>query len=69
VQGFDKFREFVLSDPASQTLLRDELDTKAFISKAVELGRQHGFNFSADEVRDALDSSIRAWNERWIELR
>jgi len=35
----------------------------------VELGRQHGFHFSADEVRDALHSSTRAWNERWIEPR
>ena len=61
--GFEEFREMVLDDEALQEQLRDLMDMDQFVARVVELGRGHGFNFTAYDVGDAIRSSQRSWLE------
>ncbi len=65
--GFDAFRRAVLADPALQAKLRDIMDTAAFIDQALALGQTLGYAFTADELRDAMRASRRAWAERGLQ--
>ena len=61
--GFEEFREIVLDDESLQKQLRDLMDMDEFISRVVELGRSHGFSFTAYDVGDAVRASQRSWVE------
>jgi hypothetical protein len=64
--GFDAFRRFALRDLAVQERLRLVQDRGAFHAHAVEIGREHGFEFEADDVESAIGASRRAWLGNWI---
>ncbi|HEX4263155.1 MAG TPA: Nif11-like leader peptide family natural product precursor [Verrucomicrobiae bacterium] len=64
--SFEKFRELVLRDLALQETLREPTRDDALIEMVVRIGVERGFGFTADEVRDAMRTSRRAWLERWI---
>ena len=61
--GFEEFREIVLNDESLQRQLRGLMDMDEFISRVVELGRVHGFSFTAYDVGDAVRASQRSWLE------
>lgn len=64
--SFEQFRQLVLNDPALQQQLRSTPNMQAFLDLTVQLGVEHGYDFSIDEVQAALQASRRAWLERWI---
>lgn len=62
--AWQQFRELVLGDCDLQGRLREPVDRETFISLTVQVGREHGFAFSDDEVRAGLRASQRLWSER-----
>lgn len=63
---FDEFRRAVLADQLLQEKLRDIPDSASFVEQTLALGQALGCTFTADDVRNALQASRRAWIERWI---
>ncbi len=63
----DAFVKHVLSDVPLQQDLKVFKDLDPFVVRVVELGAEHGFHFSEDAVRDAMQRNRRAWIERWIQ--
>jgi hypothetical protein len=63
-RDFEQFRELVFEDQPLQSLLLAAPDQPAFIARSVELGRERGFQFTADDVLSAVRSGRRAWSER-----
>lgn len=49
-QGLDGFYAKVMTDPALQARLKDSPDAASFVATAVQLGQQHGYSFTAEEV-------------------
>ena len=64
--ALEQFCGEVLLDPSLQEKLRDLGSTPDFIRRVVETGASRGFEFSADDVREAIRAGHRAWLERWI---
>jgi hypothetical protein len=64
--GFDAFRRAVLADQGLQEKLRDIEDPAMFIEQVLALGQAQGCVFTAEDVRNALQASRRAWIERWL---
>lgn len=65
-EEFEKFRHLVLQDSLLQEELRGFVERAEFVNRVVELGMSHGFEFTADDVEDAIKVNRRAWIERWI---
>lgn len=63
---FEHFRQFVLRTPALLEQLRAPSSLPAFCELTVQLGAEHGYRFTTDEVQAALNASRRAWQERWV---
>ncbi len=66
LHNLEAFREQVLRDPALQAPLRDATDPREFAILMVRLGREHGHDFSVDDVAEALRDARRTWLERWL---
>ena len=66
-ENFDSFRNLVLQDSVLQQALRDITDYPTFTKLLVKLGNERGYNFTAEDVESAFNSSRRAWFERWID--
>jgi hypothetical protein len=64
--GFEAFRRYALRNLALQERLRLVQDRKAFPAHAVEVGREQGFEFEADDVASAIEASRRARREWWL---
>jgi hypothetical protein len=65
VTGADAFQQFaklVFADPALRAALRDLTDLEEFLRQTVRLGTEHGFLFTAEDVRSAWRAgrSLRA---------
>ncbi|MGH7264565.1 MAG: Nif11-like leader peptide family natural product precursor [Candidatus Rokuibacteriota bacterium] len=58
-QGLEGFHQKVLSDPALQARLRTAADESSFLQLAVELGKEHGYHFTADDIRHRLAETER----------
>jgi hypothetical protein len=65
-EGFERFRLQVLEDAALQEMLRETPNLKAFLGLTLQLGRERGYSFTAEDVEDALRESRRAWLQRWV---
>jgi hypothetical protein len=61
--GFEAFRRFVLVGTALQEELAGLTDHEAFAGRAVELGKQHGFQFQPADVEAAIQAARRAWTD------
>ncbi|EEF62894.1 Nif11-like leader peptide family natural product precursor [Pedosphaera parvula] len=66
-ENFENFRRLVLADTALQERLRSVSDREAFRLLTVQIGKELGFDFTAEEVESALKDGQRAWIERWIQ--
>lgn len=62
--ALEAFRHKVWSDKALQSELLAVSEEAAFIARVVELGRACGYEFTATDVRDAMNRAQRAWIER-----
>ena len=60
---FERFRKLVLANEVLQLGLRELRDKESFVQAVVELGSHHGFEFSRDDVEDAMRAGRRAWIE------
>lgn len=61
-----RFRKYVLTDRQLQEKLREMTDMKEFISLVVRSGNESGFEFTDEEVKEAMNAGRRAWIERGI---
>ena len=64
--SLERFRQIVLDDASLLDRLRQTWNRRAFITLAVQLGRERGCDFTAADVEDALREARRVWLERWI---
>ena len=65
-EQFEQFRNVVLEDVSLQKRLRNFTRYDRFIARVVRLGAERGFEFTADDVLEAINASRRSWIERWI---
>ncbi|PYT00802.1 MAG: hypothetical protein DMF63_05715 [Acidobacteria bacterium] len=63
MKTFEEFRDLVLDDKSMQKQLRRLSDRNEFIARVVELGREHGFEFTAAEVEEELRVGRRVITE------
>ena len=66
IQNLDQFRELVLREPSLQARLSEPLELNRFLDLVREAGGTRGFDFTVEEVQQALNGARRAWLERWI---
>ena len=57
----EAFQALVRADGALQAQLRATVDPAAFLRLVVALGAAHGYRFTVDDVRAALQASRSAW--------
>jgi hypothetical protein len=65
-EGLEQFRQLVLEDLSLQEKLIQTPNVNAFLDLTQELGHELGFNFTREDVEDALRKSRSAWLRRWI---
>ncbi len=65
---FEQFHHLVLQDLTLQKRLRETDDLELFVALVVQLGHEHGFDFTSKDVENALRESRRAWLERWLDV-
>jgi hypothetical protein len=65
-ENFEQFRNLVLEDLSLQKELRAFTLRDVFIARVVQSGAERGFQFTAEDVVEAMNASRRAWIERWI---
>jgi predicted ribosomally synthesized peptide with nif11-like leader len=53
-QDLEKFAEKVLNDPGIRSRLAESPDENAFVTRAVEIGKENGFNVTPAEVRQRM---------------
>jgi hypothetical protein len=65
-EALEQFRRAVLDSPALQARLRETSDRQSFVALMLQLGGEHGYDFTAAEVEVALGAARREWLERWV---
>lgn len=65
-EAFLRFRQHVLATPWLFERLCAEKEREAFAARMVELGREQGCFFTANEVINGLNDARREWLERGI---
>lgn len=63
---FEQFRKCVLEDLSLQKKLRAFTSRDRFVDRVVKLGAERGFQFTEEDVREAMRACRRDWMERWI---
>jgi predicted ribosomally synthesized peptide with nif11-like leader len=66
LEQFEQFRNIVLEDLSLQKQLRAFIGREEFIVRVIESGAERGFQFTAENVMEAMNASRRAWIERWV---
>jgi hypothetical protein len=61
-----RFCQHVLAAPGLFARLCAEKERDAFAARMVELGREQGYCFTANDVIDELNATRREWLERGI---
>jgi hypothetical protein len=61
-----RFCAMVLADVSLHDELRGTEDVEAFIAMVLAMGRDHGFRFTADDVRVGMKATWRVFNARSI---
>lgn len=65
-QNFEQFYRLVLEEISLQKELRDISDKEDFFARVIELGKENGFDFTVENIREKNQQNQRAWIERWI---
>lgn len=64
LNALDRFCAMVLENEALHDKLRAPDDTEAFVALVLEMGKHHGFRFTADDVRSAMQQTSRVFAAR-----
>ncbi len=56
----EQFHKLALRNPLLQKQLKAAVDRPAFVRLAVQLGREHGYNFTIQEVEVYIDRNLLA---------
>jgi hypothetical protein len=65
-EDFEKFRLVVLENLSLQRHLREFGEREEFIRRTIEAGAECGFDFTTEDVQNAMRAARRDWIERWI---
>jgi predicted ribosomally synthesized peptide with nif11-like leader len=65
-EQFEQFRQVVLEDQSLQKQLRNFTRRDRFAVRVVKLGAERGFQFTSEEVREAMRASRGSWIQRWV---
>lgn len=65
-EQFEQFRNVVLEDLSLQKQLREFTRRNMFVAQVVKSGAERGFQFTAEDVEEAMNANHRDWIERWI---
>ena len=61
--SFEAFRDLVLADEELQQDLRRFSNRGEFVKRIVEMGQEHDFQFTADEIEEEMRLARRVLNE------
>ncbi len=59
-------QQIIFDDANLQVELREITDEQEFIEKVLKLGKERDLEFTAEDLSNALQTSRRAWFERWL---
>jgi hypothetical protein len=65
-RNLERFGDLVLADRLLHDRLRATIDEETFVALAVQLGAEHGCEFSAPVVQAVISGKRRDWLERWL---
>ena len=65
-EALNEFRARVFADAELQAELWRTAERAAFIELCVRLGAEHGYNFTREEIMNALHEGRRAWRVEWV---
>jgi len=65
-EQFEKFRQVVLEDLSLQKQLRAFTERDSFVDRVVKFGAEGGFQFTEEDVREAMRTGRRDWMEKWV---
>lgn len=65
-EDLEKLRRAVFRDAALQKDLQMILDREEFVRRILEIGRERGLKFNAEDVLQTMNKQRRDWLERWI---
>ena len=65
-EALNGFCSLVFHDFSLQERLREVMDEELFINLVLRLGEERGFNFSEQDVKEALRAKRGAWLEKWV---
>jgi hypothetical protein len=65
-ENLNRFRQLVLEDDKLLERLRATGDLESFVALTVQLGGEHGYALTPEQVRAAVQEQRRAWLQKWI---
>ncbi len=65
-ESLDQFRRLVLDDDEMQKQLRETPDKESFLALMLRFGAERGYEFTAEDVEEALRDEQRRWIMRWV---
>jgi predicted ribosomally synthesized peptide with nif11-like leader len=65
-ESFERFRALVIEDPDLQARLSGFEDLQKFEDAVLEAAAEREFDFSRQELQQALREARRSWIERWL---
>lgn len=61
-----QFQQIIFDDAKLQAELREITDEQEFIEKVLKLGKERDLELTTEDLSNALQTSRRAWLERWL---
>lgn len=64
-ESLEQFQQLILQNVTLQKVLRETPNLPAFLSLIVQLGKEHNYDFTVEDVQHTLRINQCAWLERW----
>jgi hypothetical protein len=65
-ENLERFCRLVAEDPVFHRTLREAPNLESFIERTVRLGESRGCDFTAEDVRLAVQEKRREWLQHWL---
>ena len=65
-ENFERFRAVVVEDESLQARLTGFDDSQDFKDAVLQVGSERGFDFTLEELDQAIREARQSWLERWI---